>query len=72
MGLLTQLAPGAEEQDALDPSGTDKEIGQGDCDAGFAGAGRLHNQRLAVLVGEVLRDALDRLDLINAIEQCSR
>ena len=72
LGLLSEFTTVAKEQHALDPPGPDKQIGQRDRDAGLAGAGRLDDQRLAVLVGEALGNPLDRLDLIEAIDDLLR
>ena len=68
LGLLAQFAAVAEKQDALRPLRPLEQVGQGDGDAGLAGAGGLDDQRLALLVGEALGHSLDRLDLVEAID----
>ena len=44
LGLLPELPAVAKEQDALDPSGADQQVGKRDRDAGLAGAGRLDDR----------------------------
>src|SRR4051812_7671362 len=67
VGLLAQLAPIAQEQDALGPAGAHEEVTQRNGDARLSRARRLDKQRAAELVLETLADTLDGLELVHAI-----
>ena len=66
VGLLAQLAPIAEEQDALGPARARQHIAERYGDARLAGAGGQHDQTFAVAIGEALAYSADRFQLIHA------
>ena len=61
-----------QEQDALRPIGPHQQIGERDHRPRLAGAGRHHQQRLALVVlFDGLRDSADRAGLIEALDDRS-
>ena len=67
VGLLAEFACGRTGTGCAWPtSARSSSVAERDGHTGLAGAGRLDDQRLAVLGGEPLDDPLDRLDLVHA------
>lgn len=67
VGLAAELLAVAEEQDPLDPAGPHQHVAQRDGHARLARPRGLYEEGLAALVREPLRDALDRLELVDAV-----
>src|SRR3546814_6476490 len=64
LGLLPQLPTVAQEQDPSDPFRAHQQFGERNGHARLSCTRRLHNKRFASPPVELLRDPLDRLDLI--------